>query len=255
SNYCLSIVGEDSAFCSRACGPSAECPCGMLCTDFAGGESFCTPGGPTACTPSGNPCESADVCISQTCIAGTCKDPCALTAAACAPGQSCRRLKTGSANGVCEAQGAAVWGGSCADDSDCNSNFCEQGACRLPCQVGVTFCGDGQVCWQPEGFTLSVCAEAPVAVDGTDAVDGTGAADGTDGADGFTGATGVDGTVGVDATTGSSGANSQDGSTGTAATGCSQTSAAPSQIPLFIVIISLGLLLARRVRFGSEQAR
>jgi len=224
----------------------------MLCTEFAGGESFCTPGGPTACVPSGNPCESAEVCISQTCIAGTCKDPCQLQTGGCPPGQSCRRLKTGSLNGVCEVQGGAALGAECASDSACQSNLCELGTCALPCEVGVTFCGTDAVCWQPEGTTVSVCAPPPEGTDGvdaadggtgTDAVDGFTGADGTTAADGTDGAdeTSADGTDGLTGLTGTGSSGSSGGSGGSS--GCSATgSPGPASAP-WAVLFALGLFL------------
>lgn len=161
SDMCLSIVGSsDGPYCSQGCAGDSGCPCGMLCTQFQGNESFCTFGGPTACTPSGNPCDAASECISGSCISGVCRDPCKVTVGGCPPGQTCQRFKEGSINGVCLGGGPLGPGVGCSQDAECQTGLCELSVCAQPCDPATSVCGEGLACLTPEGASVTVCAPA-----------------------------------------------------------------------------------------------
>ncbi|MEC8024033.1 MAG: hypothetical protein VX223_08860, partial [Myxococcota bacterium] len=231
SGFCLSVVGTNDAYCSQACG---ECPCGMECSSFQGGQNYCTIGGPSACIPSGNPCDSADECISQTCVAGICADPCIVGSASCPPGKSCKRLKSGSQDGTCADAGPRAVGDPCDLDSDCESNFCD-GRCRLPCDPATTYCGPGLACLPLEGESVGVCQEAPDSIDGFDGGSGV---EGTDGTSGQA----VDGTT--DGQSGTIAGDSQ-------ASGC-QWSGTSHPISMWMVLCTVFGLITRRKRSPAK---
>jgi len=251
SGHCLGVVGQDGFFCTQACTGDGGCPCGLGCTEFVGGQSFCTPNGVTACTPSGNPCEGAEECISQTCVSGVCRDPCQVTTGGCPPGNACKRYKQGSANGVCEPEGPTFSGEPCSQDGECQTLLCEQGVCSTPCDPATTVCGAGLACLQPEGATITICADAPEPVDtGADTGgDDTGPGVG----DGVTGGVG-DGPTG-DATTGDVGAGAVGGG-GSGGGGVEEpeepgTCAAAGRSdaplgPVALMLLLLGALMRRR---------
>jgi hypothetical protein len=166
SGFCLSIVGENGAYCSQACGSPNECPCGMQCTDFVGGQSYCVVGGSQACTPSGNPCVSSAECISQACIDGICREPCVVGGSSCPPGQDCLRVKAGSSSGMCSPIGGTALGGACTWDSECQSLLCESMdggplVCVQPCDPLSTYCGEGRTCLHQDGPGLFICVDIP----------------------------------------------------------------------------------------------
>ena len=254
SDMCLAVQDGPDPYCSQACVAEPDCPCGMMCTPFVGGESFCTKGGPTACTPSGNPCESADVCISQTCIAGICRDPCKVTVGGCAPGQGCLRFKVGSANGVCEPKGPQATSFGCQADEDCQSLFCENGTCEKPCDQATTVCGPSMACLQPAGVSLTICTPAPdppMTGGGTDGGaaggdGGTGAAAGGDGEAATDGGAADGGDAGGDVTGGANGGDTEGGTTGGGCqTGNPGSGGAPMGITL-LVLLGMWALTRRR---------
>lgn len=260
SDMCLGIQGQNGAFCSQACsGADGSCPCGMQCDSFVGGDKFCVIGGPTACTPSGNPCEGAAECISQSCISGICRDPCKVTEGGCPPGQSCRRNKAGSALGVCLDQGAGALGEPCQSDEDCQTLLCENGACEMPCDPATSFCGEGMACLQLPEATLTICADKPPepGTDATDATDGPDGTDGPTGTDGTGGTAGTDGTGGAAGTEGNTPGGGSDGGNGgaqdgAAATGCQSSTGGSAPLLPMLILLSLVALAARRARRSTQ---
>lgn len=238
SDFCLGVQGDDHFYCSTLCNAAQPCQCGMDCASFQGGVSYCTLNGEIACTPSGNPCDSAAECISQTCISGICRDPCKVTAGGCPPGAACKRFKAGSTNGVCEPSGDGNLGTPCGVDSDCASLVCELSACALACDPLSTICGAGDVCFTPAGATLTICAPDPNPPPTTGNTTGGETAGTTE-----AGTTTGGGTGG--ATGGTTGGEVDGGNGGS--TGCSHGSDTPATAWLTLALLGgLGWLRTRR---------
>lgn len=152
SDICVSISGPDAPtypFCTEECG---QCPCGMDCTTFLGGEKYCVPGKKKACVPNENPCVTSSECQSGLCVGGICKVPCVVTAPDCPSGLSCKRLNTNEINGFCVVPGQTSPGDPCDNDSQCLTLFCDDpksgtNQCLIPCNpASSTICGDTLQC-------------------------------------------------------------------------------------------------------------
>jgi MYXO-CTERM domain-containing protein len=268
SDFCLAIVGESNPpYCSTNCAGLADCPCGMKCSQFQGGVAYCTLGGPQNCTPSGNPCATADECISLTCVDGVCRDACEVGGAPCAAGQACQRIASTSINGYCVAAGDGLFGDSCGQDADCASLLCLNlggvQSCQQPCDPQSSYCGDGMACLKVIGTTFNVCDEVPDATGagtgtssgpgaGTDS--GTGTGEGTDG--GTTGGFTTGGSTTGGSTTGGS-TTTGGGEVDEAVKSSSCTVGRPSRsspiTPTLFLLLLLILALGRRPRAGATR--
>lgn len=152
SDICVSISGTDAPtypFCTAECG---QCPCGMDCTTFLGGEKYCVPGKKQACVPNENPCVTSSECQSGLCVGGICKVPCVVTAPDCPAGLSCKRLNSNEINGFCVVPGTTGPGDPCTADNECGTLFCDDPKtgskqCLIPCNpASSTICGDTLQC-------------------------------------------------------------------------------------------------------------
>ncbi|GMV44269.1 MAG: hypothetical protein AMXMBFR64_59850 [Myxococcales bacterium] len=165
SDVCIKVTGPQAPpdpFCTQECG---ECPCGMECVEFVGGESFCRPAKKVGCVATGLPCAADGECVGGVCDGGLCAQACSVMAPACPAGEACRPL-AGTA-GVCDRPGGGAPGGACTDNDDCSTLFCGQlegtGVCLVPCDPAQPLCGDAFVC-EPAG-ALGGCVAAPEVVD------------------------------------------------------------------------------------------
>ncbi|HJL15320.1 MAG TPA: matrixin family metalloprotease [Sandaracinaceae bacterium LLY-WYZ-13_1] len=95
----------------------------------------CEPRGPGAAL--GEPCTAVDDCASRLCFDGACAQSCDhVDVDSCPDGFYCDGDATGvCGSGLCRPRGAgtAEMGAACADDGDCRSQTCVDGACTEPC--------------------------------------------------------------------------------------------------------------------------
>lgn len=251
SDVCIQATGPGAPpapFCSQPCG---DCPCGMACVDFQGGEAWCEPGPKVACVPDGNPCAADGECAGGVCLTGVCAQGCTVTLGGCAAGEACRRLDPGGAAGVCEATGAGVPGAACEADADCATLLCDgtPKACLVPCSPAHPACGDAFVC-EPVADDLGGCVAGPPP--GADAGGGAAAGDASAGGAGDAAGPGA----GLDAEADDTAGGADAGGAGQDATptgsvsgapsdgGCAATGGPPS--PLLVALALAAAALRRR---------
>jgi hypothetical protein len=194
---------DGTLHCTTYCRSGADCGSGQQCFSTSGGIGQCAPvdaSGDASCVevepecrtdsdcdatercasgtceprPTdrgvlGEPCESADECNSNNCLAtpagSVCTQSCDwLTPTSCPPGFYCDGDATGiCGDGLCVAgtAGAAGLGQPCAADTDCDTLVCSDGLCGIPCiPGGVTGCPEGLVCQTGTRAGCGTCAMA-----------------------------------------------------------------------------------------------
>lgn len=174
SDVCIKVTGPEAPpepFCTQECG---ECPCGMECVEFVGGESFCRPAKKVGCVATGMPCATDGECTGGVCDESLCAQACSVVAPACPPGEACRPL---GGTGVCDRPGGGAPGAACDGNEDCATLFCGQleggSSCLVPCDPAHPMCGDAFVCVSAGAF--GGCVAAPEVVDaGGDGADAGG---------------------------------------------------------------------------------
>ncbi len=182
SEMCVSI-GGGAAFCTDDCTQTSDCPCGLTCQQFQGGQSLCAPGQPVACLEDGAECPGDSACVSGLCHGGVCATACNIFGHTCASG-GCLRNEWTDPNGICSNPGLALPGEPCATDAVCSTLFCHEETCAQPCNPAAPACPATQICEVAIG-EIGQCVE-PVSGTGDTGVDG-----GTDG--GAVGGTVADG--------------------------------------------------------------
>ncbi len=159
-------VGDERGQCVRYNGsnpscetpdePEPECRNDSMCDDDerCNADGECEPR-PVDRKDLGEPCTSNDECNSTLCFRGSagrvCSQSCDwLDPSSCPDGFYCNGKATGSCgSGVCLAgrRGRAMLGAACVGNLDCQSMYCELGACAVPCVPGgATGCPDGYTC-------------------------------------------------------------------------------------------------------------
>ncbi|MDW8247149.1 MAG: matrixin family metalloprotease [Sandaracinaceae bacterium] len=147
-SQCVRIQGRrPSCAPMGGCTSDAQCPPGQRCDRR---EGRCVPAPPSG-RPLGEPCTSRDECLSRICFAGRCSQSCDwLDPRSCPAGFYCNGLATGSCGtGLClpGQAGSAGLGQPCERHTECETLFCAESRCSLPCiPGGASSCPEGLRC-------------------------------------------------------------------------------------------------------------
>lgn len=154
-----------------ACTSDHDCPSIQLCNTATG---KCV-NRPTTGGDLGMPCTMDSECTSALCLptatATICSQTCdASDPRSCPTGFYCSGQAIGDcAVGVCLAGvgGTGAFGTPCESATDCASLFCGNGACSIPCEIGLaTDCPGSYVCHPSHSGSCGVCG-VPTEIGGT----------------------------------------------------------------------------------------
>ncbi len=149
SNQCVRVTGRTADCTGMAmggCTTDSDCPSDQRCNAFS---RECIPR--AAGGAIGAACGGAADCSSGVCFSGACSQSCNwLDPTSCPGGFYCNGQATGTCgSGLCLAgsAGGGALGDACGASTDCQSLFCAEGRCSVPCiPGGVTSCPTGTTC-------------------------------------------------------------------------------------------------------------
>lgn len=125
--------------CVGGCLTNADCGAGAYCSNYR-----CYP---YQNKPDGSVCSQSSECASQFCFNGFCRTTCIPSFPVCPSGTFCQpNTAVPGVGGVCLPTGGQLPNGAaCQFDSQCISNFCNNGICGYSCNAGY-ICPPGTTC-------------------------------------------------------------------------------------------------------------
>jgi hypothetical protein len=161
ANQCVRVRGT-TPDCTGASGCRTDSDCGATerCNASTGA---CVPR--TAGGAIGTACGAASECSSGVCFNGQCSQSCNwLEPSSCPGGFYCNGQVGGMCgSGLCLAgsAGGGALGDPCGASTDCQSLFCGEGVCSVPCiPGGATSCPEGYTCQTGELAGCGSCQQA-----------------------------------------------------------------------------------------------
>ena len=152
-------LNASSGQCRDKCTGPGDCGLGFKCVSQGEGYQGCLPGKESI--PSGGLCKFDEQCAGGKCIlagddGNVCSQSCTVgDSESCPCGMICQNTTKGPACFPAKPNGCLGGGQSCADNSECASSVCADGACREACDIvyGRDKCPDGQGCLRLSAVT------------------------------------------------------------------------------------------------------